>query len=111
LAQAHPEAYLSRVAMALHNLASAYRDMRQPDEMEARANEAQAILEPLWTTNRALHGNLMANIYMNRAVGAGWRNSPDACSFARKMLACECAPELQARARELVERFCAPADR
>ena len=111
LAQTHPEAYLSRVAMALNNLASAHRDMRQPDEMEARAKEAQAILEPLWTRNRALHGNLMANIYMNRAVGAGLRGSPDACGYARKMLACECAPDLKARARELVGRFCAPADR
>ena len=79
LAQTHPEAYLSRVAMALNNLASAHRDMRQPDEMEARAKEAQAVLEPLWTRNRALHGNLMANIYLNRAVGAGLRGSPDAC--------------------------------
>ena len=107
LAQTHPDAYLSRVAMALNNLASAHRDMRQPDEMEARAKEAQAILEPLWTRNRALHGNLMANIYMNRAVGAGMRGSPEACGFAREMLACAAAPELKAKARELVEMFCA----
>ncbi len=108
LAQTHPDAYLSRVAMALNNMASAYRDMRQPDELEARAKEAQAILEPLWRGNRALHGNLMANIYLNRAAGAGLRGSPEACGFAREMLACAGAPELKAKARELIERFCSP---
>ena len=42
----------------------------------------------------------MANIYLNRALGARLRGSPEACGFAREMLACAGAPELKAQARE-----------
>jgi tetratricopeptide (TPR) repeat protein len=107
LAESNPEAYLPDVAGTLNNLANLYGATQRMKEAEESCTEAQAICEPLWHQQPELHGNLMARIFLLRALLASADRQDEACNYARRGLDAAFDPNLKAQLQQMVKTFCA----
>jgi hypothetical protein len=95
------------VATTLNNLASFNIAIRQIEKAQAHASEAESIIEPIWSANPVLRGDLMAKVFLNLAFIAEATGQPaKAQAFAHRALTATYDPDLKRGTQDYIDRLC-----